>query len=83
MNGIKKPKNVNEQTSNIVGQDATQVLEQWKDGVRKFNANSRTYGDPCPGIKKALFIIWSVNGKMFSGTSIDWDNTWFELSGLE
>jgi UDP-2,3-diacylglucosamine pyrophosphatase LpxH len=59
------------------------VLEQWKDGVRKFNANSRTYGDPCPGIKKALFIIWSVNGKMFSGTSIDWDNTWFELSGLE
>lgn len=55
------------------------VQKQLNDNVTKFNANSDTYGDPCHGVKKALFIVWNVNGKMHSATSIDWDNTYVEL----
>jgi hypothetical protein len=58
--------------------DVTAIVQkQLNDGTTKFNANSDTYGDPCSGTKKALFIVWEDNGKMYSGTSIDWDNTWF------
>ena len=44
-NFFKKSKNVNEQTSNIVGQDATQVLEQWKENFDSKNLDGivKTY----------------------------------------
>jgi len=61
--------------------DVTAIVQKKvNDGEKTFNANSDTYGDPCSGTKKALFIVWEVNGRMCSGTSIDWDNTSFELS---
>lgn len=60
--------------------DVTHIVQkQWNNGDKKFNANSDIYGDPCPGEKKALFIVWKTDGKMCSGTSLDWDNTYFEM----
>ncbi|WP_408953689.1 hypothetical protein [Lysobacter sp. Hz 25] len=45
----------------------SKVTQQYANGQRKFIANNGDYGDPAPGERKYLYIVWSFNGSTDSG----------------
>ncbi len=43
------------------------VKNQYEGGQRRFLADIAVYGDPSPGNRKYLFIIWNSSGALQSG----------------
>ena len=47
--------------------DCTSVIQQdYENGTRKFFANNELVGDPSPGDRKYLFIVWQKNNVKYS-----------------
>ena len=47
----------------------SQVTKMYADGIRKFPADNKNWGDPSPGHDKCLFIVWQ-NGSGASGSAV-------------
>jgi hypothetical protein len=45
----------------------SKVTQQYANKQRKFVANNGDYGDPAPGERKYLYIVWNNNGATDSG----------------
>jgi hypothetical protein len=43
------------------------VRDQYGAGQRHFTANNGDYGDPSPGDRKYLYIVWKSGGQVASG----------------
>jgi len=41
----------------------SKVQQQYNNGQRHFVANNGDYGDPAPGERKYLYIVWALNGQ--------------------
>ena len=58
----------------------SKVQQQYGSGQRHFTANNTDYGDPSPGNRKYLYIIWSINnGSPQSGVVGEDDNRGINL----
>jgi hypothetical protein len=54
--------------------DATQLVQQaYAGGMRNFTAGNQWGGDPAPGERKYLYILWNQNGGEVSGVTGEGD----------
>lgn len=56
----------------------SKVQQQYSNGQRHFTANNTDYGDPSPGNRKYLYIVWTLNGQQ-SGVVGENDNVGINL----
>lgn len=45
------------------------VQQQYNQGERTFLANNNWVGDPAPGLRKYLYIVWQQDNQTFSGVT--------------
>jgi hypothetical protein len=55
--------------------NATQLVQQaYAGGMRNFTAGNQWGGDPAPGERKYLYIVWNQGGDPGSGVTGEGDN---------